>query len=76
MGWGEDKQNSKNWWVTNNGRFVNKWGVLTPLQTMSKTNKIFEIYMKNCNCSLLYQNFSKISSSESKFEKKKKKGFG
>ena len=63
-----DKQNSKNGWVTNNGEFVDKWGVLTLLRTVSKTNKIFEIYMKNCNCSLLYQNFSKTSSSDSKFD--------
>ena len=55
-----DKQNSKNGWVTNNGEFVDKWGVLTLLRTVSKTNKIFEIYMKNCNCSLLYQNFLRL----------------
>ena len=50
-------------------------GGLTPLQTMSKTNKIFEIYMKNCNCSLLYPNFSKISSSESEFDLRIEKRF-
>ena len=50
-------------------------GGLTPLQTMSKTNKIFEIYMKNCNCSLLYPNFSKISSPESEFDLRIEKRF-
>ena len=70
-----DKQNSKNGWVTNNGEFVDKWGVLTLLRTVSKTNKIFEIYMKNCNCSLLHQIFSKTSSSESKFDLQIEKGF-